>query len=386
MLALLLVTASTSAFIAPVHKTARIHRATEAPELDDEALSALSTAATRMQLEGRFSRSVTQRVRRYLPYAQAARWARGLGLSTEQDWLDWVGLGEGKNTYVPSRPGDYYGGRGEWISWAHYLVGDTDEVVAPQLEVLPQEYFAELNYGSDAVPWDLRGKPQPAVRKAWAAGAFRNCREILDCGCGAGPASFTRCGDGAPPARHRRFSCAGAGDNANYLASRGHTVVGFDLSPSAVASARERAASLVSEFEEAGGSVRFEVASCTDLLDSPVYDVADAIGGFPVALDSALLHCLDDKTQRRYVGELAKVVRTGGRLYVGCFSDANPDPWSNPRRLSEAHLRALFAGPAWRVETIEPAWYERPRALNEGHRSGAWTMAWWCSVTRLGAM
>ena len=79
-------------------------------------------------------------------------------------------------------------------------------------------------------------------------------------------------------------------------------------------------------------------------------------------------------------------VRTGGRLYVGCFSDANPDPWSNPRRLSEAHLRALFAGPAWRVESIEPAWYERPRAMNEGHRSGAWTMALWCRICRLGAM
>ena len=105
-----------------------------------------------------------------------------------------------------------------------------------------------------------------------------------------------------------------------------------------------------------------------------------------MALDSALLHCLDDKMQRRYVAELARVVRTGGRLYVGCFSDANPDPWSNPRRLSEAHLRALFAGPAWRVESVEPAWYERPRAMNEGHRSGAWTMAWWCRICRLGAM
>ena len=61
--------------------------------------------------------------------------------------------------------------------------------------------------------------------------------------------------------------------------------------------------------------------------------------------------------QRRYVAELAKVVRTGGRLYVGCCSGANPDPWSNPRRLSEDHLRALFAGPAWRVESVEPAWY-----------------------------
>jgi len=366
ILQLVLWAAAADAFIAPSSiRKVPSRGATEAPGLDDADLSALSTAATRMQLERRFSRSVTRRKRVYLPYADAARWARGLGLSTEAEWEAWVGLGEGKNAYVPSRPADYYGGRGEWVSWAHYLVGgsDADAAPAPPPEVLPQDYFADLDYADDAVPWDLRGRPQPAVRKAWAAGAFRNCREILDCGCGAG-------------------------DNGNYLASRGHAVVGFDLSPSAVAAARERAAAppFAESIADAGGSARFEVASCADLFDSPVYALAEEIGGFPVALDSALLHCLDDKMQRRYVAELAKVVRTGGRLYVGCFSDANPDPWSNPRRLSEAHLRALFAGPAWRVESVEPAWYERPRAMNEGHRSGAWTMAWWCRICRLGAM
>ena len=399
ILPLIMLGAVADAFIAPSSiRKVPSRGATEAPGLDDADLSALSTAATRMQLERRFSRSVTRRKRVYLPYADAARWARGLGLSTEAEWNEWVGLGEGKNAYVPSRPADYYGGRGEWVSWAHYLVGgaDADAAPAPPPEVLPQNYFADLDYAGDAVPWDLRGRPQPAVRKAWAAGAFRNCREILDCGCGAG-------------------------DNANYLASRGHAVTGFDLSPSAVAAARERAAAppFADSIADAGGSARFEVASCADLFDSPVYALAEEIGGFPVALDSALLHCfdlcriftsssrctygdcigsmawgpkfdfhtgLDDKMQRRYVAELARVVRTGGRLYVGCFSDANPDPWSNPRRLSEAHLRALFAGPAWRVEAVEPAWYERPRALNEGHRSGAWTMAWWCRICRLGAM
>ena len=88
---------------------------------------------------------------------------------------------------MPSRPADYYGGRGEWVSWAHFLVGgaDADTAPAPPPEVLPQNYFADLDYAGDAVPWDLRGRPQPAVRKAWAAGAFRNCREILDCGCGS---------------------------------------------------------------------------------------------------------------------------------------------------------------------------------------------------------
>ena len=273
ILPLVLWAAAADAFLAPspIRKVPS-RGATEAPELDPADLSALSTAATRMQLERRFSRSVTRRRRVYLPYADAARWARGLGLSTEAEWNEWVGLGEGKNAYVPSRPADYYGGRGEWVSWAHYLVGgaDADAAPAPPPEVLPQNYFADLDYAGDAVPWDLRGRPQPAVRKAWAAGAFRNCREILDCGCGAG-------------------------DNANYLASRGHAVTGFDLSPSAVAAARERAAAppFADSIADAGGSARFEVASCADLFDSPVYALAEEIGGFPVALDSALLHCFD---------------------------------------------------------------------------------------------
>ena len=188
ILPVVLVLTAADAFLAPspIRKVPS-RRATEAPELDDADLSALSTAATRMQLERRFSRSVTRRKRVYLPYADAARWARGLGLSTEAEWNEWVGLGEGKNAYVPSRPADYYGGRGEWVSWAHYLVGggDADAAPAPPPEVLPQNYFADLDYAGDAVPWDLRGRPQPAVRKAWAAGAFRNCREILDCGCGS---------------------------------------------------------------------------------------------------------------------------------------------------------------------------------------------------------
>ena len=234
ILPVVLVLTAADAFLAPspIRKVPS-RGATEAPELDDADLSALSTAATRMQLERRFSRSVTRRKRVYLPYADAARWARGLGLATEAEWEAWVGLGEGKNAYVPSRPADYYGGRGEWVSWAHYLVGgaDADAAPAPPPEVLPQvvvraeiifgrgvasmawgltrfsldastawrlprvaairhpqhtqDYFADLDYAGDAVPWDLRGRPQPAVRKAWAAGAFRNCREILDCGCGS---------------------------------------------------------------------------------------------------------------------------------------------------------------------------------------------------------
>ena len=73
-----------------------------------------------------------------------------------------------------------------------------------------------------------------------------------------------------------------------------------------------------------------------------------------------------------------RVQGTGGKLFVGCFSDANPDPWSNPRRVSEAELRALLSEDrGWRVVELKEAWYERPseRSASAG---GAWTMAWWC--------
>ena len=74
------------------------------------------------------------------------------------------------------------------------------------------------------------------------------------------------------------------------------------------------------------------------------------------------------------------LLRRGGRLFVGAFSDANPDPWSNPRRLSEAQLRALLCKErGWRVAALESCWFERPqnRAVSSG---GAWTMAWWCTA------
>ncbi|KAL1530020.1 hypothetical protein AB1Y20_000945 [Prymnesium parvum] len=225
-------------------------------------------------------------------------------------------------------------------------------------DVLPQSYFERLDYQEKGVPWDLRGSPQPPVRNAAQAGAFGPAGTvILDCGCGAG-------------------------DNANWLASRGYNVLGFDLSPSAVATAEERAAAeeMAAAIEVAGGAVEFVQASAMELHAAPrVQQRADQLGGFEIALDSALLHCLDDAAQRTYLSGLRKLMRPGGRAYIGCFSDANPDPWSNPRRLSEAQLRDLFSNDGWRVLELKEAWYERPRERSTSS-GGAWTMAWWCTA------
>ena len=227
-------------------------------------------------------------------------------------------------------------------------------------EVLPQTYFEELQYGDGQnVPWDLLGRPQPPVRNAAREGAFGAAgTAILDCG-------------------------SGAGDNANWLAARGYAVLGFDLSPSAVATARERAAAAdaAADIAAAGGATEFVEASATALGEAArVQARARELGGFAVALDAAMLHCLDDDAQIAYVDGLRPLLRRGGRLFVGAFSDANPDPWSNPRRLSEAQLRALLCEErGWRVAALESCWFERPqnRAVSSG---GAWTMAWWCTA------
>jgi len=79
------------------------------------------------------------------------------------------------------------------------------------------------------------------------------------------------------------------------------------------------------------------------------------------------------------------VATAGLARYVGCFSDLNPDPWSNPRRLSAAHIRGLFRGPAWAVLDIQPVWYERPPRKGSSVM-GAFTMAHWCTIERRGAM
>lgn len=233
---------------------------------------------------------------------------------------------------------------------------------AADSEVLGATYFRTLDYeeaSGDYVPWDLRGRPQPPVRKAAEAGAFAGRGPVLDCGCGAG-------------------------DNANFLAARGVAVHGFDLCPSAVAAAESRRDACAAAIAAAGGRATFEVASALDLGASSAARIAAEIGGFDVVLDSALLHCLDDADAAAYVAELATLARPGAALFLGCFSDANRDPWTNPRRLSEAHIRARFcAENGWRVDALESAWYERPRDHRGASGMGAFTLAWWGEITRL---
>jgi SAM-dependent methyltransferase len=135
----------------------------------------------------------------------------------------------------------------------------------------------------------------------------------------------------------------GLGDNAIYLASRGHSVTGLDGSPAAIDEARRRAAA-------AGVTVTFDVADATDLKG---YD-----GRFDTVVDSALYHCLDENGQQAYIAALYRATRPGARLHLSCFSDGNVNGVIAPMgHVPEANIRDTLTANGWRIDFLGPTTY-----------------------------
>ena len=63
---------------------------------------------------------------------------------------------------------------------------------------------------------------------------------------------------------------------------------------------------------------------------------------FDNVIDSGLFHVFSDADRRRYVEGLASVLRPGGRLFLLCFSDAEPGN-QGPRRGSRNEIEDAFA-------------------------------------------
>jgi hypothetical protein len=65
-----------------------------------------------------------------LSYEQSQKWIqRNWAPTSKEEFYDLVANGNLRTPYISKRPEEYYGERGEWISWDHYLLGNcTDSI------------------------------------------------------------------------------------------------------------------------------------------------------------------------------------------------------------------------------------------------------------------
>ncbi len=190
------------------------------------------------------------------------------------------------------------------------------------------------NAYADKAPWDIGG-PQGG----FVSVADRITGSILDAGCGTG-------------------------ENALFFAQRGNVVTGIDFLEEPIRRAKQKAA-------QRGLSANFLV------MDALALDTLDQV--FDNAIDCGLFHVFSDADRQQYVAGLAHVIKPGGRLFLMCFSDAEPGT-AGPRRVSKAELHAAFAN-GWSIESIEAARFQTAPEFHDVFSAGG-PHAWLTIVKR----
>ncbi len=172
--------------------------------------------------------------------------------------------------------------------------------------------FFEVAY-EGTPPWDI-GRPQGAVVRLAEAGEITG--SVLDVGCGTG-------------------------ENALYLATQGHEVLGIDAIPVAIERATAKA---------------HDRAIHAEFL---VWDALRLTGlgrVFDTAVDVGLFHSFEDEERPVFAAGLRAALRPGGRYFMLCWSERNE--WGyGPRRVTQAEIRGTFAE-GWSVDPIAEESFE----------------------------
>ena len=164
-------------------------------------------------------------------------------------------------------------------------------------------------------PWNI-GEPQPELAALIAAGKFRS--DVLDAGCGFAELSLA-------------------------LAAEGYTVVGIDLTPTAITAADKAA-------QERGlTNASFEQADITSFTGHD--------DRFNTVVDSTLFHSLPVDDRDGYLGSVHRAAAPGASYYVLVFAKgAFPaEMETKPNEVDEDELRAAVSK-YWEVDEIRPAY------------------------------
>ena len=164
-------------------------------------------------------------------------------------------------------------------------------------------------------PWNI-GEPQPELAGLIAAGKIRS--DVLDAGCGVAELSLA-------------------------LAAQGHTVVGIDLSPTAIAAANQAA-------QQRGlTTVSFVQADITSFTG---FD-----GRFNTIIDSTLFHSLPVEARDGYLRSIHQAAAPGARYYALVFAKgAFPaELETKPNEVAEDELRTAVSK-YWDIDEIRPAY------------------------------
>lgn len=129
-------------------------------------------------------------------------------------------------------------------------------------------------------------------------------------------------------------------------AADGYTVVGIDLTPTAVAAATKAA-------EERGlTTASFVQADITEFAAYP----AGSAGRFSTVIDSTLFHSLPVDSRDRYLSSVHRAAAPGASYYVLVFAKgAFPAELEvKPNEVDEDELRAAVSK-YWKIDEIRPA-------------------------------
>jgi SAM-dependent methyltransferase len=163
-------------------------------------------------------------------------------------------------------------------------------------------------------PWNI-GEPQPELAELIRDGKVRS--DVLDAGCG-----------------HAELSLA--------LAAEGHTVVGIELTPTAVAAAKEAA--------------RERDLPTATFVQDDITTFTGFDGRFNTIIDSTLFHSLPIEGRDGYQQSVFRAAAPGAVYYILVFAKgAFPaELEQKPHEVDEAELRDAV-GKYWEIDEVRPA-------------------------------